>query len=179
MELCEASLDKLFLNDGDSKKYCGPILPKEYIILQLATGLEYIHGQNLVHRDIKPANALIWVGPREEKTAGTKVLIKWSDFGLSKRITGQNGSFSISDFKGTLSWFAPEILKLYYQEEEPDASRKRGTVKSDVFAEGLTFAFILLGGKHPYGENPFEIPNNVIINNPVNLKSQLLRFYFY
>jgi serine/threonine protein kinase len=36
----------------------------------------------MTHRDIKPGNVLIWVNPKKEE----QVLIKWADFGLSKKV---------------------------------------------------------------------------------------------
>ena len=50
----------------------------------------------------------------------------------------------------------------------------RGTVKSDVFAEGLTFGYILLGGKHVYGDSEMGIGKNIIENNRVNLKRKFV-----
>jgi serine/threonine protein kinase len=59
LELCDASLDRLFLNENDPKKYRGPMPTETDVLLQLAKGLMYIHQMKYVHRDIKPSNALI------------------------------------------------------------------------------------------------------------------------
>lgn len=40
LELCQASLDKVYLKDGDPKKYVGPLPSVDDMLLQLATGLE-------------------------------------------------------------------------------------------------------------------------------------------
>ncbi|XP_046638692.1 tyrosine-protein kinase Yes-like [Daphnia pulicaria] len=95
LELCNASVDKLFLEDDDPKKsrkkYHGPAMPPAIEVLQqLAGGLEYIHQMNFIHRDIKPGNVLIWVDP-----ATQNVLMKWADFGFSKPVN-ERGSHSIS-----------------------------------------------------------------------------------
>ena len=60
LELCNASLEKLFLKDGHKNKYHGPMPPSLTVLHQLAVGLEYIHKMGLVHRDLKPENVLIW-----------------------------------------------------------------------------------------------------------------------
>ncbi len=181
MELCSASLDQLYAEEG---KYDGPILPVEDIILHLATGLEYIHEKKLVHRDLKPANALIWVSPTDESDGNRRVVIKWADFGLSKKVN-DSGSFSVSEIKGTLMWLAPEVLKLrsnnHYQRKGaiPKELRSRGTTMSDVFSEGLTFAYIILEGKHPYGALPSEqiFPENLNQTIAAELKSQYSLIY--
>ena len=170
LELCSASLEKLYLKDGDPKKYCGPIIPDEDMLLQLAMGLQYIHENNLVHRDLKPENVLIWVDKTQDDNQLVQVIMKWADFGLSKG-TNERGSFSMSGIRGTNIWFAPEILAMFKSDKNAEIAKlPRGTVKSDVFSEGLTFSYILLQGEHPYG-SPTSIVHNISQNNAVNLKS--------
>lgn len=48
-------------------------IKQKEIMYQLLSGLQYIHGQNILHRDIKPSN-ILWDGKRA----------KFCDFGLSK-----------------------------------------------------------------------------------------------
>ena len=136
---------------------------------QLAIGLEHIHEQGLVHRDLKPENVLIWVSPKNGE-----VLMKWADFGLSKSVN-ERGTFSMSGVKGTMEWLAPELMKLLDDTKENEQSesevRQRGTVKSDVFAEGLTFGYYLLGGLHLFGSR-FQINPNILSNKLVNLKGK-------
>jgi serine/threonine-protein kinase/endoribonuclease IRE1 len=157
-------LDKLFLRDGDPKKYLGPMPSTIDVLLQLSKGLEYVHEQKLVHRDIKPENVLIWVNQENGE-----VLMKWADFGLSKPVN-ERGSCSMSGVKGTTGWLAPEVLKLI-ESEEANETQIRGTVKTDVFAEGLVFGYFLLGGGHLFGS--FLISqSNIVKNQPVNLPSK-------
>lgn len=151
--------------------------PREEVLYQLATGLEYIHKMGMLHRDIKPENVLIWVNPKKEE----EVLMKWADFGLSKRVN-ERGSFSISEVRGTNHWLAPELLKILMQEEEStevaegstSSSRQRGTVKSDVFAEGLIFGYFYLDGEHIFGNihSQTDITMNIMKNNPANISSK-------
>ncbi len=172
--MCNASLEKMFLNTEDPNKYRGPIPSPQTVLYQLALGLEYIHKMGLIHRDLKPENVLIWVDPKDGR-----VLMKWADFGLSKPVN-ERGSFSISGIRGTLNWLAPELLRLYYDEETiPSGSgststNKRGTVQSDVYTEGLVFGYFLLDGVHIFGYGP-KIQSNVLKNKPVNLNSKFIQ----
>jgi len=137
------------------------------VLYQLAVGLEYIHKSGLVHRDIKPANVLIWVSPENGK-----VLMKWADFGLSKPVN-ERGTCSMSGVSGTPNWLAPELLKLLLddRETEGDKIEQRGTIQTDVFAEGLVFGCYLTDGLHPFG-SPVQISANILTNKPVNLSSK-------
>jgi serine/threonine protein kinase len=155
------------LKYGDPKKYRGPMPPTFDVLYQLAVGLEYIHKSGLIHRDIKPANVLIWVSPENGK-----VLMKWADFGLSKPVN-ERGTCSMSGVSGTPNWLAPELLKLLLDdgETEGDKIEQRGTIQTDVFAEGLLFGYYLNGGLHLYGTR-FQIAPNILTNNPINLSSK-------
>ncbi len=142
------------------------------VLVQLAMGLKYVHSKCLVHRDIKPENVLIWVSPENGE-----VLMKWADFGLSKPVN-HRGSYSMSRVRGTTGWLAPEILKLLESGDTPEANETqiRGTVKTDVFAEGLVFGYFLLGGGHVFGSR-LSIQSNIVKNQPVNLTSKYFLSY--
>ena len=161
MELCAASLDQIFLDTNHPHKYNRPNLPHHFtVFLQLAEGLEYIHSKNLTHRDIKPGNVLISVD------FNRKITMKLADFGLSKSVN-EKGSYSMnSGVKGTNTWLAPELLRKLMENEK---KLGRGTVKSDVFALGLVFAYLLLKGHHLYGSNEIEIYNNIVADKKVNI----------
>ena len=167
LELCEASLEKLFLKEEDPHKYRGPMPSENQIFLQLAKGLAYIHDMELIHQNLKPENVLISV--RSDKK---EVTMKWADFGLSKSVNERGTHAMTSGIKGTHDWYAPEILKLLNEDNlTENDEKKRGTVKSDVFAEGLVFGYYLFGGKHPYGPK-HQIMQNILGNNPVNLNGK-------
>jgi serine/threonine-protein kinase/endoribonuclease IRE1 len=98
--------------------------------------------------------------------------MKWADFGFSKRVN-ERGTFTMSDVRGTYDYFAPEILK-YLDEvsSNENEAKKRGTVQSDVFAEGLVFGYFLSKGVHPFGSSSYEIGKNVRTKKPTNLPSK-------
>lgn len=50
---------------------------KKYIVYQLASALNYLHGAGVLHRDLKPSNILI----------NSACKIKICDFGLSRTLT--------------------------------------------------------------------------------------------
>jgi serine/threonine-protein kinase/endoribonuclease IRE1 len=148
-------------------------MPPTFDVLnQLALGLEYIHKMKIIHRDIKPENVLIWVNPENGE-----VLMKWADFGLSKPVN-ERGTCSMSDVKGTDLWLAPELLQLLDDEKAKKGEiEQRGTIKTDVFEEGLVFGYYLTGGLHPFG-SPVQIVLNILENNPVNLSSKNITIMF-
>jgi serine/threonine protein kinase len=99
--------------------------------------------------------------------------MKWADFGLSRAVN-ERGTFTMSSgVKGTTGWYAPELLKFWLPNtmEQP-----RGTVKSDVFALGLVFAYLLLDGEHIYGSNMIEIIENILKGRTINMNSKLSPF---
>jgi serine/threonine protein kinase len=144
--------------------------PETEVLLQLAKGLMYIHQMKYVHRDIKPSNVLIAFNSTTQQ-----VKMKWADFGLSKQVN-ENGTYTMTDLKGTFNWLAPEIL-IFLNETSFDENevKKRGTVKSDVFAEGLVFGYFLLGGVHPFGAQRDQIPLNIRTMEQTNLPSKSIR----
>ena len=95
--------------------------------------------------------------------------MKLADFGLSKSVN-ERGSYTMkSGVKGTNTYLAPELLLKLMKINE---TLGRGTVKSDVFALSLVFAYLLLKGHHLYGSNEIEIYNNIVANNQINIKSK-------
>lgn len=78
-----------------------------------------------------------------------------------------------SNIKGTMNYLAPELLKQIDDDEKhranPQESSRRGTVKSDVFAEGLVFGYYLGNGVHPYGCLGIDIQANLRKEEPADL----------
>ncbi|KAI9550630.1 hypothetical protein GHT06_000621 [Daphnia sinensis] len=175
LELCVASLDQLFLESDNPKKYNGPMPRQIKVFSQLAKGLEHIHSKNIIHRDIKPHNIFIMQRPGKNE----EIIIKWSDFGLAKSVN-EKGLHSWSGVRGTRTWYAPEVLEKLINGEKAENEEFWGTVKSDVFVLGLVFGYLFLKGEHLYGSSEKEIHDNIIGENPVNMQDiddKLLELY--
>ena len=96
MELMETSL-KLFLESH--KKDEVPFYIKLSILVDIAQGLEFLHGQNIVHRDLSSNNVLL-----------TKHFVaKISDLGTAKFII-HGGMKTQTQTPGTLHFMPPEAL---------------------------------------------------------------------
>ncbi|MBR4615496.1 MAG: serine/threonine protein kinase, partial [Kiritimatiellae bacterium] len=74
------------------------------VVRQVASALDYAHGQKVLHRDVKPANVIVETGDDGGLTA--RVL----DFGLAAEIRSSMGRLSreIRDTSGTRPYMAPE-----------------------------------------------------------------------
>ncbi|KAJ0788669.1 putative protein kinase TKL-Pl-6 family [Helianthus annuus] len=101
------------------------------IAMDVAFGMEYLHGKNIVHFDLKSDNLL--VNLRDPH----RPICKVGDLGLSKvkRQTLISGGV-----RGTLPWMAPELL---------NGSSSLVSEKVDVFSFGIVM-WELLTGDEPY-----------------------------
>ncbi|XP_045031222.1 serine/threonine-protein kinase/endoribonuclease ire-1 [Daphnia magna] len=125
-------------------------------MIQMARGLHYIHSNHFVHRDIKPSNVLI----------SPTFILKISDFGFSRGVTG-SGSFSMSsEPKGTRVYCSPEFLSTEEKTKE-EKEKIRVDVSIDVFSLGCLFFNYLTKGGHPFANG--ERPNEIF--TPANIKN--------
>uniref|UniRef100_A0A0P5EL92 Calcium/calmodulin-dependent protein kinase kinase n=1 Tax=Daphnia magna TaxID=35525 RepID=A0A0P5EL92_9CRUS len=118
-------------------------------MIQMASGLQYIHSKHFVHRDIKPANVLI----------SSTLVLQISDFGLSRTVTTTSGSFDMaSGPKGTRVYYSPEFIFTEGKTKE-EKEQIRVNVSIDVFSLGCLFFNYLTKGGHPFanGERPNEV----------------------
>lgn len=82
---------------GDT--FAPPVVAR--LFRQLASGLEYLHGRQILHRDIKPANLLVDAPPSWQ--------LRIADFGLARQLT-QAPLVPLTENVVTLWYRAPELL---------------------------------------------------------------------
>ncbi|KAL5547694.1 hypothetical protein UlMin_002925, partial [Ulmus minor] len=103
------------------------------IAMDVAFGMEYLHGKNSVHFDLKSDNLL--VNLRDPH----RPICKVGDLGLSK-VKCQ--TLISGGVRGTLPWMAPELL---------NGSSSLVSEKVDVFSFGIVL-WELLTGEEPYAD---------------------------
>jgi len=96
-------------------------------LLQVLSGLKYLHEQGVVHRDLKGGNILI-------DQSGN---VKLADFGAARRIQ----ELAVTEgLVGTPYFLAPEVI-----------SHRRYSTKSDVWSLGST-VYEMLTGERPWAK---------------------------
>lgn len=98
------------------------------VICQVADSLSFAHKKGVIHRDIKPANILL--------TAKGEAKLTDFDLVFNEDTTGGTRTDSVL---GTFPYIAPEVLE----------SSKAPSACSEVYALGMTLAFVLHGQDIP------------------------------
>jgi serine/threonine-protein kinase len=131
LELVEGCTLQRLVDDVDKGGPRIPLAATLYVVEQLATALQYVHGVRgddgaplgLVHRDVKPSNVLLGKGG----------IVKLSDFGIAR--AAAMGNDTLPGFiKGTALYLAPE-----------QAAGRPIDARVDVFALGLVLRRMLVG----------------------------------
>ncbi len=102
------------------------------IMIQVASGIEFLHKIRIAHRDIKPGNILLTC-----KGTSKTLTVKLTDFGLIRFIDPDAGTSLMSTNVGTMPFKAPEFWKMN------PAGEIQYHRNIDVFATGLTFLAML------------------------------------
>lgn len=110
----------------------------EYVLLQLARGLSYIHQRNLIFGNVKPENVLFF-----KTDVKQNVTVKWADFGL----VNNKDKFAIADESNAcesnnteIFWRAPEWLV------NDSGAIHNPTKESDIWLTGRLFYCYLNNG---------------------------------
>ena len=139
IELMEGSLD----NYLSSTKVRSQALT---ICSQIALGMKFLHGSDVLHRDLKPQNILYRTKP--------EFIVKLSDFGLSKFLqqTSTDSKSVMHSKAGTRCWMAPELL----------AQNHEGHSKAtDIFSCGLLFHYVMSRKMHPFSRSRESFKSNL------------------
>lgn len=136
--------------------------PDEVVFLQIVTGIEYIHSQNMIHRDIKPDNVLI--------SLPNPIQIKISDLTFVKE-TNQ-GCYRQSKIRGTPLWMAPELLIRIGSTVGSNSELPDETTATDTFSTGCVLFYYATRGTHPFGKNEITVMSHILNNNPVEFISR-------
>ncbi|XP_035818350.1 serine/threonine-protein kinase ste20 isoform X4 [Zea mays] len=116
------------------------------IAMDVAFGMEYLHGKNIVHFDLNSDNLLVNLRYPQ------RPICKVGDLGLSK-VKCQ--TLISGGVRGTLPWMAPELL---------NGSSSLVSEKVDVFSFGIVM-WELLTGEEPYAELHYGAIIGGIVNN--------------
>ncbi len=153
---------------------------KVSLLKGIASGMSYLHANNIVHRDLKSENVLL-------DQSGT--IPKIIDFGLSKQLENVNKSMNMTMNVGTPVYLAPEIIKLNVGsiEKNPSAvgnlptssmslpvtgdatnsahpiaedavkKKQQYDTKVDVYSFAIIMYVVYFRNRHPYGVNVNEL----------------------
>ncbi|KAJ5549742.1 hypothetical protein N7535_002317 [Penicillium sp. DV-2018c] len=151
MEAAMMSMDEFL---GAERREVGVIYQ---LALGVANGLEALHNHNIVHGDVKPDNVLVFAGPSENVPFQAKL----SDFGVCVDLESPEGQFTLSDYRGTPAWLAPEVLNgsiSRFGVFSPDLM-----FKFDAYSFGVVLLSIFAYDGQPVAleEDPDNVPGQV------------------
>lgn len=134
------------------------------IAIQVATGIEAAHQNNIIHRDIKPQNIII---SKDGK-------VKIADFGIAKAISANTNTIS-SNVMGSVHYSSPEQSRGGYLD-----------AKSDIYSLGIVM-FEMVTGSVPFdGDTTVAVaiqhlqenvpaPSSIVKEVPISLEKIILK----
>ena len=114
MEFCEKGNLSDYIVTNETK-----LCQRISFMCDMALGVNYLHGQNIIHRDLKAENILL------TDSCG-QIICKITDFGLSRIKASRQDTFM--SYIGSYAYMAPEIT-----------GEKEYSSQVDIFALGLLF----------------------------------------
>ena len=115
------------------------------VLIQAAHGLAAAHEADVIHRDVKPGNIMLLPSG----------VVKVTDFGLAKSLTGEADVTSAGQVIGTPRYMSPEQCK-----------GQKLDRRSDLYNLGL-LGWFLLAGRHPYEGKSLGVVLNDQMNQPL------------
>lgn len=115
--------------------------------IEIASGLEFAHRNNVIHRDIKPGNILV----------GNNGSLKVADFGIARALgsAADSSLTQVGAVMGTAAYFSPEQA----QGGQPDP-------RSDLYSLGVVL-YELIAGRPPFtGDTPMAIAYKQVHDQP-------------
>ncbi|MGE5642005.1 MAG: serine/threonine protein kinase, partial [Byssovorax cruenta] len=110
------------------------------LLKEIASALDYAHGQGVIHRDIKPSNVI--VEPITTLTSGRSERAILMDFGIARFVTENTMLTASGDVLGTADYISPEQV--------------HGNTELDSRTDQYSFAVMtyqMLTGHKPFQHN--------------------------
>ena len=146
MEKGEKNLSKLLFDEGKNITYN----VKLNIMLQLASGMCYLHDMRVAHRDLKPENVIVSSVHVPRLDGDGFVIAKLVDFGISKiKVKSYSELPTYGATFGTLGYIAPEAIN---KAGDGDIVVEVDAFKADVFSFGVMCYVILTQCISPFQE---------------------------
>ena len=146
MEKGEKNLSKLLFDEGKNITYNA----KFNIILQLASGMCYLHDMKVAHRDLKLENVIVSNVHVPRLDGDGYVIAKLVDFGISKiKCKSKSELPTFGATFGTQGYIAPEAIN---KKHDGDIVEEVDAFKADVFSFGVVCYVILTQSVSPFQE---------------------------
>jgi hypothetical protein len=134
------------LRENVSRKSPFTLFEAVDMMLQIAEGMLYLHGNKVVHRDLKSQNILV---KRRKDIDAEYVYLKVADFGLSKTKENSITHSNQTPNTGTPRWMAPELMTMGANDFLARDQELRYPFKVDIYSFGMV-CYEISTGKVPF-----------------------------